>query len=134
MKRYIFSTSILLLLFIGLAGCAGSNAAQEDVESEEAIAAQLRQEGVNLYSEGRVSQPFFSEPGMEYTVSDGVVQVYVYDSQAGATLDASKINVASVSNTRAPTFYRGGNVIAVYFGRDPLVEQALSDVVGSRIL
>ena len=86
---------------------------------------------------GAVSQPFFSAKGRAISVNGENVQVFVYASQGTAEAEAKRVSPdgASVGTSMMswmapPHFYRKGNLIVLYVGRDEAVLRALTTVLG----
>lgn len=126
---------VSLLMLVGwTAGCTSSGSAVGG-DGMAGILSGLEAEGVVTMASGAAMQSFLMESGQEFVLSDGqVLQIFEYDSQAGAALDVSRINASGNNVFSPPHFYRRGKVIAVYFGNNPVVEQALVNVLGPRLM
>ena len=122
--RNLFLCSLLLLL-----GCATSGQTA-NVRDADTVLQQLEDLGIDPFFSGPASQRFLSTPGQAYTVNQHGLQLYVYRSKASAVLDARRVGSQELSVFDRVHFYQGGNIIALYFGDDPTVQRALSDVVG----
>jgi hypothetical protein len=98
---------------------------------------QLRGQGVKAERAGEVSQPFFSVKGQGINVNGENVQVFFYESpgvaEAEAKLvspDGGSVGTNMMSWMAPPHFYRKGELIALYVGREQAVVDALVAVLG----
>lgn len=120
-----------LILCLGLiAGCAGSREAVE-VDTTSFIVA-LEEEGLVLQPDGQASQGFLTRMGEAYTVAGGgTLQVFAYDSSEAAARDVDRVEPGQVASSSQ--VYQRGNILAIYTGNNPEAEQALHEVMGSRL-
>jgi hypothetical protein len=131
MSAFHYAPYVLVLLLM-LPACVSSNQTQERGFGE--VVGDLREEGLNLQPAGPVSQDVLSIPGRAYTVDGVPLELYVYQSVGAATLDVQQLKRRGLPNAGPPTFFQGGNVIALYFGDAVDVERALSEAVGAPLL
>lgn len=123
--------AVLVALLVLGAGCASSN--QASTRSQDDVVEALRGDDVTLQVAGPANQSVLSTPGQAYTTGGGTLELYIYRSESGAVLDVRQLKRYIQPSPRPPSYYHGGNVIAIYFGDAIDVERALSDVVGPRL-
>jgi hypothetical protein len=98
---------------------------------------QLRGQGVTAERAGEVSQPFFSVKGQGVNVNGKNVQIFVYASSGAAeaeaklvSSDGGSVGTNMMSWMAPPHFYRKGELIALYVGREQAIVNALMAVLG----
>jgi hypothetical protein len=101
------------------------------------LIAQLRNQGVKAERGGEISQPFFSVKGRGISVNGENVQVFVYASESAAEAEAKlvspdggSVGTSMMSWIAPPHFYRKGQLIALYVGREQVVVDALVAILG----
>ena len=101
------------------------------------LVTQLRSQGVKAARTGEVSQPFFSVKGQGINVNGENVQVFVYANESAAEAEAKLVSPTGgsvgtnmMSWMAPPHFYRKGELIALYVGREQAVVDALAAVLG----
>jgi hypothetical protein len=126
--RLHIPTLIVCLGFI--AGCAGSRQAV-DVDTTSFIVA-LEEQGLVLQPDGEASQGFLTRMGEAYTLAGGgMLEVFAYESSEAAARDVDRVEPGQMAS--ASQVYRRGNILAIYTGNNPEAEQALHEVMGSRL-
>jgi hypothetical protein len=121
----------------------GAKSQQRHVTSNKADArltglmTQLRGQGVKAERAGEISQPFFSVKGQGISVNGENVQVFIYASPGAAEAEAKLISpdggsvgTNMMSWMAPPHFYRKGELIALYVGREQAVVDALVAILG----
>ncbi len=101
------------------------------------LIAQLRGQGLKAERAGDISQPFFSVKGRGISVNGENVQVFVYASESAAEAEAKlvspdggSVGTSMMSWMAPPHFYRKGELIALYVGREQAVIDALVAILG----
>lgn len=123
---------VAVLFVVGISGCAGGRAAAEREIATDDVIAHLRTSGIDVQSTGPISQPFLTATGQEYQVTGGGrVQIFEYQSAAGATLDFQQIDTGAMTTAGRPHLFQRENIIAIYIGDTPTVEDALADLLGN---
>ena len=115
---------------VALAACSGSRTGDADtfVEAKRFLA-QLEDEGVRVIERGTASSTLFNRPGLSVRANTtDVVQVFEYESEAEAQRD---LQLIQDDVTRSPHFYQEGPLIAVQWGDDGRVADALEDLLGT---
>ena len=116
-------------------GCSSSARTTDGALDSQEVVAELRATGLTVSPAGPAIQSYFTETGEEYTVaSGGTVQIYEYESRAAAESDVDRIQLSQADAVASPHFYHEGNVIVVYIGNQPEVEQALTSILGTQVL
>jgi hypothetical protein len=102
-----------------------------------ALITRMRGQGVKAERAGEISQPFFSVKGQEINVNGENVQVFVYANASAAEAEAKlvspdggSVGTNMMSWMAPPHFYRKGELIALYIGREQAVMDALVTVLG----
>jgi hypothetical protein len=111
--------------------------------STNALVVALREQGATV-NPGEVvplALPCTSVPGQLVSVNRGTITVFEYPTVAAAESDAAKIRAdgsgvmgdscaAMITWAGPPRFYKSGNLIVLYVGRDETVLRPLEAVVG----
>jgi hypothetical protein len=99
----------------------------------------LRRAGVTVVAKDSILQPFFSPTGRIFAVNGQDVQLFVYPDAGAAAAEASRFTpdgsspgMAVITWVDDPHFFRTGNVIALYVGKDEAVLRALRAVFGQQ--
>ena len=153
MKRYLALISIVFMLIVLGAGCAGQQPPAPPPPSPQppvvshggpvtdyvSLFDNLRAAGATVEPAGDISQPFFSVKGNAITVNGENVQVFEYADAATADTEAalvspdgSSVGTTMISWVAAPHFYKTGRLIVLYVGDDTAVINVLEDVLGAQ--
>ena len=133
--RVYFSATGVLLVALVLVGCAQTNTAVEadTITDATSLAEYLRESNISLLDQGPSLSQQMSVPGNVYTVvSGGVLRVFKYPTDADALADIAQLERGrNVRRTRH--LYRKADLVVIYEGDDPRMQQALLRVFGARI-
>jgi len=154
MKTSSLFASTLLLLALGLAACAGQQAAASTESPKQAEASPteaqpvpvtemtslvdaLRAAGATVEASEPVEQPFFSVGGDILKVNGVDVQIFEYETAETMEADAAKvapdggsIGTSMVSWMEPPHFYKAGRILVLYVGQDQAMLDLLESVLG----
>ncbi len=136
MRRFLLVATALAVCIPLWTGCTSSRSTKKPAfETTAELVSYLRSKRVNLMSNGPITQPFLLEPGQSYDVmSGGTLHVFEYESETGASFDASRINMNQMGAEDKPKVFRRGKLIAIFFGDDPRTTSVLTEGMGSSIL
>lgn len=127
----------------GAAGTAiipqtGSGVAGTPDDLDE-IMRSIRETGATVEFGDTVQHDFFSVAGQTIRINGEDVQFFIYDSAEQLEAQASQVadDGGSIGTTMVtwedqPHFYKLGNMLVLYVGRDPEVRDLLEDVLGAQ--
>lgn len=99
----------------------------------------LRVANLNAEPGEKISQPFFSTEGQVLKVGDEIIQIFRYENAATAEKEMGKVSpqgspvgTTMINWVAPPHFYRSGNTIALYVGKNPKIINALESVFGKQ--
>ena len=100
----------------------------------------LRAAGATVEPNGTVEQPFFEVSGQMIKVDGADVQVFVFPDEATRESVSSLITPEGQPNPTSivdwvdqPNFWAKGQIIVLYVGKDQIVIERLSQVLGNPI-
>lgn len=115
---------------------AQSSSSAQDLKN---LIEKLRGAGVNAVQGEKVSQPFFSAEGQTLKIGDETIQVFRYENAGTAEKEAgqvspqgSPVGTTMVNWVAPPHFYRSGNLIVLYVGKDSKIIKALESTFGKQ--
>lgn len=91
----------------------------------------LIETGVTVEAGGEVTQDFVPVPGQSILINGEEVQIFTYPSAEKLEAQAAQL-LRQGDPEDEPQFYKLGNMLVHYAGRDPLVRDLLEDVLGAR--
>ncbi|HET6567463.1 MAG TPA: hypothetical protein VFG50_05820 [Rhodothermales bacterium] len=131
MLKHIPSAFFTLVMIAALSGCASLKLkAPPAVHDTNELMSYFDQKNLGYLYEGPTAAPHFSVPAQKFTVGNGAeMEVFEYTNSGAALLDVTWLDDFMNGNA-APHLYRGQDVVVIYYGNDPGVMNALSDVLG----
>lgn len=91
----------------------------------------LRTAGATVKLGDTVEQDFLSVPGQILTINGEEVQLFVYNSAEELETQASQL-ATNAGTEEEPHFYKLGNMLVRYVGREPDIRDLLEDVLGAQ--
>ena len=134
-NRFIVTAVLMLLLALPHTACTSlkTDTDPATVTDVDSLVEYLEQNSVALLDHGPFVSPTMSVLGYEYTpTSGGTLQVFQYPTAGDALTDVAQIDKGR-DPRNAPHLYRKEDLVVLYWGDDPRLEQALRRVFGSRI-
>ncbi len=128
MKRSLYAPhSFLLFVLVLLVACnsQGQSIAPQEgaVTDYDSLVDILESAGTTVEPAGTVTQPFFTPQGQVIKVEGQDVQVFEYDSEAGAdgeadlvSPDGSSVGTSMMTWIATPHFYKSGRIIVLFVG------------------
>ncbi|WP_332634793.1 hypothetical protein [Halalkalibacter flavus] len=125
----------VLLLFLILLGCSNNTGLFDFAQLVEEL------EGAKVnYSiiENNEKDPFFSVPPKAINVSGEYILIYEYPTKEDMEKDASAIHPdgnignASISYISDPHYFKKGNIIVQYTGKNKVILQNLEKIFGKQ--
>ncbi len=128
-RLFLFPT---LLLAVALSGCVFFRPNNiPHVNSTKGLVDYLQGQGIGMIYNGPTTAAPFSEPAVEYQVNaGGILRIFEYNSSAAAVQDYAHIDQFR-DPMRSPHVYYQDKLIVIYYGNHPLVQEKLTDVLGS---
>lgn len=137
-KRYLTLIIIVVTLLIYGTGCATKGPTPSTTDYASLIV-NLQNAGATIEQQGEVIQPFFSVSGQSIKVNGEDIQVFEYQSEAGAesevalvSPDGSSIGTSIPFWIGPPHFYQSGKIIVLYIGENKAVTDLLQELLGSQ--
>lgn len=134
-NRFIVSAVLMLLLALTHTACTRlkTDTDPATVTDVDSLVEYLEANSVALLDHGRFISPTMSVTGYAYTpTSGGTLHLFQYPTAGDALTDVAKVDTGRDARN-APHLYRKDDLVAIYWGDDPRLEQALRRVFGSRI-
>ena len=142
-SRFVGITIIVLLLATLGVSCVGKESPPVShggpVTDYVSLIDSLRKEGANVEPAGEIIQEFFAVKGQAIKVNGEDVQVFEYQDNAAAEVEAqlvspdgSSIGTSMPFWVASPHFYKAGRIIALYVGENPKVTKALETALGKQ--
>jgi hypothetical protein len=126
---------INVFLFLLLLGCT-NNIGQFDSAQ---LANELEKAKVNFnIIENNEKDPFFSVPPKAINIRGEYILIYEYSTNEEMEKDASAIHPdgnignASISYISVPHYFKKGNIIVQYVGKDKVILQHLENIFGKQ--
>ena len=134
-----YTLSLLVVVgIIALFGCIRQEQ-KGKVYGYENLLEDLRAKGTNVEVAGEIEQVFFSVKGKVIKVNGEDVQVFEYNSEDEANLqaglvsrDGSSVGTSMISWIDEPHFYEKGKIIVIYIGQNPTIKELLSSIFGEQ--
>jgi hypothetical protein len=137
-KGYLALIITVVTLLIYGASCTtkGPTTSTTDYAS---LIVNLQDAGATIEQQGEVIQPFFSVSGQSIKVNGEDIQVFEYQSDAGAESEAALVSPDGSSIGTSipfwigpPHFYKSGKIIVLYIGENKAVTDLLQELLGSQ--
>ncbi len=143
----LFRQTLLIGFLIGILLLVACNNRQQTIEIEgdspvdlDTLVDQLEATGATVEMTGTVSQPFFTPEGQVITINGQDVQVFEYENEAAAKVEAglvsadgSSVGTSMMSWMATPHFYNSGKLIVLYVGDHNDTIELLAGILGPQI-
>ena len=134
-NRFIVVAVLMLFLVPANIACKSleNDTDPETVTDVDSLVEYLRESSVALLDHGPFVSQTMSVTGYAYTpTSGGTLHVFQYPTAGDALTDVAQVDKGR-DPRRSPHLYRKDDLVVLYWGDDPRLEQALRRVFGSRI-
>jgi len=142
-----FTRPLLTGLLIGMLLLVACNDQQQTIEREgdlaidlDTLVDHLEAAGATVERVGTLSQPFFTPEGQVINVNSQDVQVFEYENESDAGVEAdlvspdgSSVGTSMMSWLATPHFYTSGKLVVLYVGDQNDTIELLNGVLGPQI-
>ena len=142
-----FTRPLLIGLLIGMLLLVACNDQQQTIEREgdlaidlDTLVDHLEAAGATVERVGTLSQPFFTPEGQVINVNSQDVQVFEYENESDAGVEAdlvspdgSSVGTSMMSWLATPHFYTSGKLVVLYVGDQNDTIELLNGVLGPQI-
>ena len=142
-----FTRPLLTGLLIGMLLLVACNDQQQTIEREgdlaidlDTLVDHLEAAGATVERVGTLSQPFFTPEGQVINVNSQDVQVFEYENESDAGVEAdlvspdgSSVGTSMMSWLATPHFYTSGKLVVLYVGDHNDTIELLNGVLGPQI-